>query len=328
MRVLVTGGAGYVGSHALLVLRQSEHEPVVFDNLSEGHARAVGDCPLIRGDLADESQVLAALGDTGAEAVMHFAASAYVGESMTDPEKYYTNNVVNTLNLLRAMRRARVNRFVFSSSCTIYGVPARVPITEDSPIDAVNPYGRTKAAVEGMLADYASAYGLRYASLRYFNAAGAALDGSIGEDHEPETHLIPLVIFAALGKRDSVSIFGTDYPTPDGTCVRDFVHVMDLASAHVLALEALDERPVMVYNLSTGWQHSVREVIEVVRGVSGRDFRIVEAPRRPGDPPVLVGSYDRIARGLGWEPRLPDVGQIVRTAWAWHSAHPNGFGDA
>ena len=328
MKVLVTGGAGYVGSHAVLELSHSGHEPVVFDNLSEGHAGAVGDCPLIRGDLADEGQVLAALKDTGAEAVMHFAASAYVAESVTDPQKYYYSNVVNTLNLLRVMRRAGVDRVVFSSSCTIYGVPARMPITEEFPINAINPYGRTKAAVEGILGDYAAAYGLKYASLRYFNAAGAAPDGSIGEDHDPETHLIPLVISAALGKRDSVSVFGTDYPTADGTCVRDYVHVLDLASAHIMALEALDERRVMVYNLSTGRRHSVREVIEVVKDVSGREFRVVEAPRRPGDPPALVGSYEKIARDLGWEPRWPDIRRIVQTAWDWHRTHPSGFADA
>ncbi len=327
MKVLVTGGAGYVGSHTVMELRRLGHEPVVFDNLSEGHARSVGGCALIRGDLGDEARTEAALAESGAEAVMHFAASAYVGESVQDPQKYYFNNLVNTLKLLRAMRRAGVNRFVFSSSCTIYGVPQRVPIREDARIQPINPYGRTKAAVEGALADYAAAYGLKHASLRYFNAAGAAPDGSIGEDHDPETHLIPLVIHAALGKRDAISIFGTDYPTPDGTCVRDYVHVLDLASAHVMAMEALDERGAMAFNLSTGRGHSVREVIEVVKAVSGRDFGVVEADRRPGDPPQLVGSPEKIARELGWEPRWPEIERIVRTAWQWHSAHPVGFGD-
>jgi len=325
MKVLVTGGAGYVGSHVLRELRAGGHEPVVFDNLSEGHEAAVGDCRLVRGDLGDERQVVTALAETEAEAVMHFAASAYVGESVQNPEKYYFNNVVNTLKLLRAMRRKGVKKLVFSSSCTIYGVPEKVPITEDQPIRAINPYGRTKAAVEGILADYSQAYGLRYASLRYFNAAGAAPDGSIGEDHDPETHLIPLVIQAALGKREAITVYGTDYPTPDGTCVRDYVHVLDLASAHVLALGALNERPVMIYNLSTGRGHSVREVIEQVRRVSGRQFRVVDGPRRPGDPPELVGSSERIRRELGWEPEHSELEEIVRTAWQWHSTHPDGF---
>jgi len=325
MNVLVVGGAGYVGSHALPELREAGHNPVVFDNLSEGHRRAAGDCPFIHGDLGDEEQVAAALEQTGAEAVMHFAAFAYVGESVENPEKYYYNNVVNTLNLLRVMRRVGVDRFVFSGSCTIYGIVDRVPITEDFPIRAISPYGRTKAAVEGILADYAEAYGLRYASLRYFNASGAAEGGSIGEDHDPETHLIPLVIGAALGKRKNIAVFGTDYPTPDGTCVRDYVHVTDLATAHVMAMEALDERPVMLYNLSTGRGQSVREVIRVVKEVSGRDFEVVEAPRRPGDPPVLVGSPEKIKRELGWEPRYADIRRVVETAWQWHSKHPDGF---
>jgi len=327
MRVLVTGGAGYVGSHTVMALRRSRHEVVVFDNLSEGHAQAAAGSRLIRGDLNDEDQVSAALKESSAEAVMHFAASAYVGESVAQPEKYYFNNVANTLKLLRAMRRHGVGRFVFSSSCTVYDPPAEMPIREDCPVKAISPYGRTKLTVEGILADYAAAYGLRYASLRYFNAAGAAPDGSIGEDHDPETHLIPLVIYAALGKRDSIAIFGTDYPTPDGTCVRDYVHVLDLASAHIMAMEVLDERPVMVYNLSTGQGHSVREVIEVVKEVSGRDFPIVERPRRPGDAPALVGSPDKIARELGWETHFTSIKQIVQTAWDWHRTHPDGFKD-
>ncbi len=327
MRVLVTGGAGYVGSHTVMELLRGGHEAVVFDNLSEGHVQAVGDCPFIRGDLGDEGQIAAALRQAEAEAVMHFAASAYVGESVEEPEKYYFNNVVNTLKLLRVMRSEGVDRFVFSSSCTLYGVPEEVPITEDQPVHAISPYGRTKAAAEGILADYAAAYGLKYASLRYFNAAGAAPDGSIGEDHDPETHLIPLVIYAALGRRDCVSVHGADYPTADGTCVREYIHVLDLATAHIMAMEALDGRGVMVYNLSTGRGHSVREVIDVVREVSGRDFRVVEAPRRPGDPPELVGSPEKLARELGWEPRFPTLTQIVQTAWDWHSAHPRGFAE-
>ncbi len=325
MNVLVTGGAGYVGSHALPELKKAGHTPVVFDNLSEGHAGAVGGAQLIRSDLREEDQIVSALEECGAEAVMHFAASAYVGESVEDPEKYYFNNAVNSLRLLRAMRTVSVDKLVFSSSCTLYGVPDKVPITEGQPVRPINPYGRTKAAVENALGDYAAAYGLKYASLRYFNAAGAAPDGDIGEDHEPETHLIPLVIYAALGRRDHISIFGTDYPTPDGTCIRDYVHVTDLATAHVMAMEALDERGVMIYNLSTGEGHSVRQVIETVRRVSGREIRVEEADRRPGDPPQLVGSPRKIGRELGWEPRYPELEQIVETAWRWHSTHPQGF---
>jgi len=258
--------------------------------------------------------------------VMHFAASAYVGESVREPEKYYYNNVVNSLALLRAMREAGVERLVFSSSCTLYGVPDTVPVDEDQPIRPLSPYGRTKAAVEGILADYAEAYGLRSACLRYFNAAGAASDGLTGEDHDPETHLIPLVIQAALGRRDGVAIYGTDYPTPDGTCIRDYVHVEDLATAHVLAMEGLDERPRAAYNLSTGRGHSVREVIEAVKAVSGADVPVREEPRRPGDAPVLVGSSERIRRELGWSPRLASLEAIVGTAWRWHSTHPEGYG--
>ncbi|MFW6189015.1 MAG: UDP-glucose 4-epimerase GalE [Planctomycetota bacterium] len=327
MNVLVTGGAGYVGSHALRELRRAGHDPTVFDDLSEGHPQAVGDVPLIRGDLSDEGRILDALAESGAQAVMHFAASAYVGESVEDPEKYYDNNVVNSLKLLRAMRTAGVDRLVFSSSCTVYGEPETAPITEDFPIGAVNPYGHTKQTVETILADYAPAYGLKYASLRYFNAAGAAPDGSIGEDHDPETHLIPLVIFAALGRRDHITIFGTDYPTPDGTCIRDYVHVMDLASAHVLAMEALDQRGVMIYNLSTGRGHSVREVIDTVRRVSGREFEVVEGERRPGDPPELVGSPAKIRGELGWRPKYPELETIVEHAWKWHGTHPDGYED-
>jgi UDP-glucose 4-epimerase len=327
MRVLVTGGAGYVGSHAVRELMRFGHEPVVFDDLSVGHAQAVEGCSFVRGDLSDAAQVARALAGSGAEAVMHFAARAYVGESVREPENYYFSNVVNSLVLLRAMRDAGVARLVFSSSCTLYGEPDRVPITEDQPVRPVSPYGRTKAAVEGILADYAAAYGLRYASLRYFNAAGAAPDGSTGEDHDPETHLIPLVIFAALGRRKGIAIYGTDYPTPDGTCIRDYVHVNDLASAHVLAMEALDERRTAVYNLSTGQGQSVREVIEAVKAVSGGDFPVREEPRRPGDAPILVGSSERIRRDLGWQPQFPSLDDIVATAWRWHSTHPRGYGD-
>ncbi len=325
MKVVVTGGAGYVGSHALAELKSAGHEPVVFDDLSEGHAEATGESGLVRVDLADEARVFKALCESRAEAVMHFAASASVGESVEEPQKYYFNNVVNTLRLLRAMRSAGIERFVFSSSCTVYGIPQRTPITEDFPLAPMSPYGRTKAAVEGILEDYASAYGLRYASLRYFNAAGAMPDGSLGEDHEPETHLIPLVIRAALGLRERISIYGTDYPTPDGTCIRDYIHVLDIARAHVLALEALADRQSMTYNLGIGQGHSVKEVIEEARRVTGRDIPVEEGPRRPGDPPALVSSPQKIKAELGWEARLASLRQIIETAWRWHSTHPQGF---
>jgi len=328
VRVAVTGGAGYIGSHALIELRAAGHEPIVLDNLSEGHAEALGECELVRIDLADEQRTFECLAHSGAQAVMHFAASAYVGESVEHPEQYYFNNVVNSLKLLRATRRAGIRRFVFSGSCTVYGIPARIPITEDFPVSPISPYGRTKATVEAILADYAKAYGLMYASLRYFNAAGAAPDGSLGEDHRPETHLIPLVIRAALGLAESVTIYGTDYPTADGTCVRDYVHVLDLGRAHVMALEALGERGVMIYNLGTGEGHSVKEVIEAVREVSGRDVPVRTGPRRAGDPPALVSSPRKIERELGWQPRFPSLRQIVETAWRWHCAHPEGFSSA
>jgi UDP-glucose 4-epimerase len=325
MKVAVTGGAGYIGSHAVLELEEAGHEVVVLDNLSEGHAEAVAGSELVQVDLADEEGVMQVLEDREADAVMHFAASAYVGESVEDPQKYYFNNVVNTLKLLGAMGEVGIDRLVFSGSCTVYGIPEAMPITEDFPLQPISPYGRTKATVERILEDYAAAYGLKYASLRYFNAAGAKPDGSLGEDHQPETHLIPIVIQAALGVREKITIFGTDYPTPDGTCIRDYIHVLDLGRAHVLALEDLKEGAPVVYNLGTGQGHSVRQVIEAVREVSGRPVPVEEGERRPGDPPRLVSSPRKIKSRLGWEPRFPDLLQIVETAWKWHSTHPEGF---
>ena len=326
MKVAVTGGAGYVGSHTLGALAGSGHQALVLDNLSAGHAAAAGGVELARVDLADEEEVFRVLAGGAVEAVMHFAASAYVGESVAIPQDYYFNNVVNTLRLLRAMRRAGIERFVFSSSCTVYGVPERVPIDEDFPVRAISPYGRTKVVVEEVLKDYAEAYGLKSATLRYFNAAGAMPDGSMGEDHRPETHLIPIVIQVALGQRKRIVINGTDYPTPDGTCVRDYVHVLDLAAAHVLALEALEAPGRLVFNLGTGRGSSVREVIDTVAQVSGLDVPVETGPRRAGDAPALVGSARRISAELGWRPAYPSLRAIVQTAWRWHSIHPDGFG--
>lgn len=327
MKVAVTGGAGYIGSHSVVELQEAGHEVVVLDNLSEGHASAVSDCDLCEVDLANEDQTRAILEEQAPDAVMHFAASAYVGESVENPQKYYFNNVVNTLRLLRTMRELNIKKFVFSGSCTVYGIPDEVPITEEFPLQPISPYGRTKATVEGILEDYATAYDLQYASLRYFNASGAAPGGEMGEDHDPETHLIPIIIEAALGVRDKISIFGTDYPTPDGTCIRDYIHVLDLGRAHVLALEELSEGSSVVYNLGTGQGDSVREVIDAVREVSGRDIPVEEGERRPGDPPKLVSCPDKAREELDWEPRYPDIHQIVETAWEWHSTHPNGYED-
>ncbi len=319
MNVLATGGAGYVGSHCVKLLRETGHTPVVFDNMSEGHEGAVSDCEVVRKDLRNEDAVRQALRDYDIDGVMHFAASAYVGESVEKPEKYYYNNVVNTLGLLAAMRQEGVDRLVFSGSCAVYGVPDELPIREDFPFKPVSPYGRTKAAVEWILEDYAEAYGLKYASLRYFNAAGAALDGSIGEDHDPETHLIPVVLEAAAGERDYIEIFGTDYDTPDGTPIRDFIHVNDLASAHVAALKQLGraEDDYLAYNLGTGEGHSVREVIETCKEVTGIDIPVREGDRRPGDPPELVADPHKGLADLNWSPEMSDLGPIVETSWNW-----------
>jgi len=321
--ILVTGGAGYVGSHACKALAAAGYAPVAYDNLSRGHAAAVRWGPLAQGDLGDRERLVAALREHQAEAVMHFAAFAYVGESVGDPETYYRNNVGGTLSLLGAMREAGVGALVFSSTCAVYGVPERVPINEDCPKAPLNPYGETKLAIERALHWYAGAYRLRYAALRYFNAAGCDPDGEIGEDHEPETHLIPRVLRAALGTADPVDIYGTDYPTPDGTAVRDYIHVTDLADAHVRALADLAAGGgSMALNLGTGGGASVREVIAAVERVSGRAVPRREAPRRAGDPPELVADPARARARLGWQPRHSDLDTIVRTALAWETRRP------
>ena len=325
MRILVTGGAGYIGSHATRLFLREGHDVVVYDDLSYGHAAAVPDGRLVVGDLADAVLLERTVRDRGVDAVVHFAAFTYVGESVEDPAKYYRNNLANTLTLLEVMRRAGVGRIVFSSTAATYGTPLEVPIPETHPQSPINPYGRSKLAMEWALADYAAAYGLGFAALRYFNAAGASPDGDIGEDHDPETHLIPIVLQAALGRRPHVSVFGTDYDTPDGTCIRDYVHVDDLASAHLLALERLTPGARLAYNLGTGRGYSVREVIRTCEAVSGRRVPVQEGPRRAGDPAVLVASSEKATRELGWNPRYGDLTQIVETAWRWHSARPDGY---
>jgi UDP-arabinose 4-epimerase len=322
MNVLVTGGAGYIGSHTCKALAEAGHTPVAFDNLSMGHRWAVQWGPLVEADLADSRALREVLEDRRIDAVMHFAGSALVGESMRDPERYFSNNVVNTLNLLAETRRAGVRELVFSSSCATYGIPEEIPIREEHPQKPVNPYGESKLAVERILRWYGEAYGLRWAALRYFNAAGADADGVVGESHDPETHLIPLVLQAATGERRHVDVFGTDYDTPDGTCVRDYVHVSDLARAHVLALEKLrGGAPSICVNLGGGIGNSVWEVIAAVERISGRSVAVVESPRRPGDPAVLRADVSRAEAVLGWKAEYADLDEIVRTAWRWETLH-------
>jgi UDP-glucose-4-epimerase GalE len=327
MRILVTGGAGYIGSHAVRHFLSRGHEVWVYDNLSMGHRAAVPADRLVVGDLAEVQRLDHVLLMHRIEAVVHFAAFAFVGESVRDPGKYYQNNLVHTLGLMECLRRHQVSRFVFSSTCAIYGVPDQVPIVENARKQPINPYGNGKLAVEWALADYASAYGWGYAALRYFNAAGASPDGSIGEDHDPETHLIPLVIQAAMGQRPHVELFGTDYPTTDGTCIRDYIHVDDLAAAHLLALERLQPGQGLHYNLGSGRGFSVREVIRTVEEVTGKPVPVKEGPRRAGDPPRLVASSDLAQRELDWQPRYTDLRAIVETAWNWHRSHPRGYAD-
>jgi UDP-glucose 4-epimerase len=325
MRVLVTGGAGYIGSHAVRLLLRAGHDVWVYDNLSLGHRAAVPSGHLVQGELADRPRLIEVLSGQKIEAVMHFAAFAAVGESVVDPAKYYQNNVVSSLNLLEAMRASGVKRIVFSSTTATYGVPDRIPITEQEPQKPINPYGFGKLVIERALADYASAYEFAYAALRYFNAAGASPDGDLGEDHTPETHLIPLVLEVALGKRAEISVFGDDYPTPDGTCIRDYIHVDDLGAAHVLALAKLESGQGLQLNLGTGRGNSVREVIDACRHVTGHAIPIKIGPRRAGDPPELVADSSLAQRVLDWRPRYTEIEAIVRTAWKWHSSHPQGY---
>lgn len=328
MKVMVTGGAGYIGSHTVCQLTQEGHEVIVYDNLSKGHKKAVPEgIELVEGDLRDTLLLAEILRKQQIEAVVHFAADSLVGESMTQPSKYYHNNVVATLALLDTMRDCGVDKIVFSSTAAVYGEPDSSPICEDMPTRPTSVYGRTKLVIEGILADFSMAYGLKYVSLRYFNAAGALLGGQIGEDHSPESHLIPLLLQTALGKRASISIYGTDYNTKDGTCIRDYIHVTDLADAHVLALGHLAEGgQSRVYNLGSENGFSVREVIEQTKLITGIDFKVEEAERRAGDPGVLIASAAKIRSELGWQPVRSDLSAIISSAWQWHQSHPKGYG--
>jgi UDP-glucose 4-epimerase len=335
MRILVTGGAGYIGSHVVRSLRRAGHEPVLLDDLKEGHREAAAGAVLVQGDIADPAALDAALARGPADGVIHMAASCLVGESMQRPGLYYENNVVRTLRLLELLAARGVKRFVFSSTAAVYGEPDAAsagPITEDCSTDPTNVYGETKLAVEKALSWYCRRAGLRAISLRYFNAAGADPAGDIGEDHDPETHLIPLVLRAALGAIPYVEILGRDYPTPDGTCLRDYIHVNDLAAAHVAALSSLEgadtsDGALRVYNLGAQKASSVLEVIEAARRVTGRPIVTRDAPRRAGDPPVLLASSEKIRKELGWSPAMSDLDTILATAWKWHNGHPHGFGD-
>ncbi len=319
MKILVTGGAGYIGSHVCRELEKRGHEVVVFDNLVYGHADLARWGTLVQGDLLDRAVMNSVFRKYEPEAIMHFAAYAYVGESVEDPAKYYRNNVLGSYNLAEAARAHGVEKIIFSSTCAVYGVPEAVPITEDMPLDPINPYGNTKLVIEKLLEDYGAAYGMRSVRLRYFNAAGADPEAETGEDHTPETHLIPLVLDAALGRRGAITIYGDDYETEDGTCVRDYIHVKDLARAHVLALEYLEGGgETTAINLGNSRGHSVREVVEAAKRVTGRDFQVVIGPRRPGDPPALVGSNETAKRVLGWTPQRGEMETILHDAWRWH----------
>jgi UDP-glucose 4-epimerase len=329
MKVLVVGGAGYIGSHCVRQLVEAGHEPVVLDNLVFGHRSAVApEIPFYNEDLGNRPEVARILESEGIELVMHFAAFAYVGESVTDPLKYYENNLGKTVALIQAMRDVGVNRFVFSSTCASYGIPERMPMTEDLPQKPINPYGQTKLDVENMLKACATAYGLSSASFRYFNAAGAAEDGTIGEDHDPETHLIPLAIWAAQGKRGELTVFGDDYPTPDGTCLRDYIHIDDLSRAHIAVFDRLGEPGTcLFYNLGTGTPVSVLEIINAVEAVTGLKVPYSIGERRAGDPPALYADSSLAQKELGWTPRFADIKDTIATAWKWHQSHPDGFAE-
>lgn len=325
MRILITGGAGYVGSACLRFIADQGHEVMAYDTLGMGHAAAVAGLPLVQGDIADTDLLARTLKDFRADAVMHFAAATYVGESVEKPALYYGNNIGGSLSLLNAMRTAGVSRMLFSSTCATYGMARSETMSEATPLDPFSPYARTKLAVEWMIRDFAQAYGIGFTLLRYFNAAGADPDGRHGEDHTPESHLIPLVLQVPLGQREKITVFGQDYPTPDGTCIRDYVHTRDLAAAHLLAIEATTDDTAEVFNVGTGNGQSVMEVIEACERVTGQTIPRDIADRRPGDPPKLVADPTKLKTQLGWQPRHTDIEDIVATAWAWHKAHPDGY---
>ncbi|WP_055105183.1 UDP-glucose 4-epimerase GalE [Paenibacillus ihumii] len=328
MAILVTGGAGYIGSHTVAELLDRGKEVVILDNLQSGHREALLGGKLYEGDLRDKELLAKLFAENEIEAVIHFAANSLVGESMQKPVKYYDNNVYGTLCLLEAMDAANVRRIVFSSTAATYGEPEKVPIEESDPTRPTNVYGETKLMMERMIDWFDKVLGIKYVSLRYFNAAGAHESGRIGEDHRPESHLIPLILQTALGQRPSISVFGDDYNTPDGTCIRDYIHVSDLADAHLLAVEHLIAGGESnIFNLGNGQGFSVKEVIEQVREVTGRDFEVVVSPRRAGDPGVLIASSDKARSILKWQPTRSSLDNIIRSAWAWHSAHPGGYDD-
>lgn len=317
--ILVTGGAGYIGAHVVKLLSRSGFETVVYDNLSRGHREMVSAGEFVRGELSDKNQLLEVMRDRKIDSVIHFAASSLVGESEEDPHRYYQNNIMNGINLLGAMLEAGVGKIVFSSSAAVYGDPVEVPIREDHPTRPTNVYGDTKLIIEGILGKYSVAYGMDSVSLRYFNAAGADPDAEIGEDHTPETHLIPIVLDCALGRRKEVTIFGTDYATPDGTCIRDYIHVNDLADAHIRALAHIDRnKGVFSYNLGNGKGFSVRKVIESTERVTGTKIMVREGAKRKGDPAQLVASSEKIMKDFGWKPAFPELDTIIETAWKWH----------
>ncbi|HZZ20054.1 MAG TPA: UDP-glucose 4-epimerase GalE [Opitutaceae bacterium] len=329
MNVLVVGGAGYIGSHCVRQLSAAGHRPVVLDSLVYGHKGALAaGVPFYDANLGDEAAVRDVLVKEKIELVMHFAAFCYVGESVTDPLKYYLNNSAATLHLLNAMLEAGVTKFVFSSTCATFGVPDTLPMHELLPQVPINPYGQTKLDVEIALKALANVKKISFAAFRYFNAAGASEDGSIGEDHDPETHLIPVAIDVAIGKRPALQLFGTDYPTPDGTCLRDYVHVDDLSRAHIAVFPKLSEPGAShFYNLGTGTPSSNRQVIQAVEKATGLTVKVVEGPRRAGDPPALYADSSKAKRELGWVVKFPDIDAIVATAWKWHKAHPEGYAD-
>jgi UDP-glucose-4-epimerase GalE len=324
--ILVLGGSGYIGSHTVKRLLAAGEKVVVYDNLVNGNRESVAGVPLVEGDIADTARLQQVMTDDGVDAVIHFAAFCYVGESVENPLMYYRNNIAGTISVLAAMDAAGVDTIIFSSSAAVFGIPKTVPITESAPRHPINPYGRSKAVIERVLADTAAARGLRYTALRYFNAAGADMDGELGEWHDPETHLIPLAIAAALGRCDSFTVMGGSYDTPDGSCIRDFVHVDDLAEAHVLALERLRSgKESGCFNLGNGAGFSVKEVVEQVRRTAGNDFAVEVGPARPGDPPALVADSTLAGKELGWRPRHSDLETIVSTAYRWLESHPKGY---